>query len=91
MPRLSLRIEDLAHPGASIFLEAVNPLTALRDAVLASFTWLYTPETVPKKLAHFYCSCLASCRLASVSHHIDDTCSSLFRTPLSSEVYKLWS
>ncbi|KAG5642169.1 hypothetical protein DXG03_003530 [Asterophora parasitica] len=47
IPRLSLRIENLAHPGASIFLEAVNPLAALREAVIASFTWLFTPETVP--------------------------------------------
>jgi len=50
IPHLSLRIEDLAHPGTSIFLEAVNPLTALRDAIMASFTWLYTLETAPKNV-----------------------------------------
>ncbi|KAF8079104.1 plant basic secretory protein [Lyophyllum atratum] len=50
VPQLSLRIDDLAHPPASIFLEAVDPLTALREAVIASFTWLYTPETAPKNV-----------------------------------------
>ncbi|RDB28466.1 hypothetical protein Hypma_016036 [Hypsizygus marmoreus] len=47
IPRLDLRIDDLAHPGVAVFLDAVNPLTALRDAVTASFKWLYTQETVP--------------------------------------------
>ncbi|KAG5652921.1 hypothetical protein H0H81_003064 [Sphagnurus paluster] len=50
IPKFSLRIDDLAHPGATIFLHAVDPLAALRDAVVASFTWLYTLETVPKNV-----------------------------------------
>jgi len=48
-PQFDLRVEDLSHPGVSIFFEAVQPLTALRDAVVASYKWLYTPETVPTK------------------------------------------
>ncbi|KAF9056004.1 hypothetical protein BJ165DRAFT_466498 [Panaeolus papilionaceus] len=46
-PRLNLRIEDLSHEGVDIFLNAVNPKVALEEAVVASFTWLYTPETAP--------------------------------------------
>jgi hypothetical protein len=48
-PRFDLRVEDLTHPGVSIFFQSVEPLTALRDAVVASFKWLYTPETAPTK------------------------------------------
>ncbi|KAF5385022.1 hypothetical protein D9615_001110 [Tricholomella constricta] len=70
VPRLSLRIEDLAHPGASIFLEAVNPLKALRAAVIASFTWLYTPATVPKKLAHSSCPRHAVHTLTLILRHM---------------------
>lgn len=51
IPTLNLRVDDLAHPGASIFFKEVNPTIALSDAVLASFTWLYTKESVPTKLA----------------------------------------
>lgn len=48
-PQFDLRVEDLAHPGVPIFFEAVQPLAALREAVVASFKWLYTPETAPTK------------------------------------------
>ena len=47
MPSLQLHIHDLAHEGAAIFFNAVDPLLAMRNAVMASFRWLYTPETVP--------------------------------------------
>ncbi|TFK41986.1 plant basic secretory protein [Crucibulum laeve] len=48
MPKFHLRVEDLGHEGASIFFESVgNPITALQDAVVASFEWLYTRETAP--------------------------------------------
>ncbi|KAG6854145.1 hypothetical protein C0991_010056 [Blastosporella zonata] len=50
IPKLSLRIDDLSHPGARIFLNAVVPLSALRDACIASFEWLYTPDTAPKNV-----------------------------------------
>lgn len=46
-PQFDLRIEDLSHPGVSIFLASVQPLAALREAVIASFKWLYTPQTAP--------------------------------------------
>lgn len=51
IPKLSLRVEDLAHPGVAIFLDSVNPLAAIRDAIIASFAWLYTVETAPRKFA----------------------------------------
>lgn len=51
IPKFALRIDDLNHPGASIFFDAVKPLAALRDATIASFKWLYTPETVPNQSA----------------------------------------
>lgn len=52
IPQFNLRIEDLAHPGVPIFLEAVggNPVAALRNAVLSSFQWLYTPQTMPRNV-----------------------------------------
>jgi len=51
IPNLNLRVEDLSHPGATVFFEEAHPTTVLRDAVIASFTWLYTPETMPTKSA----------------------------------------
>lgn len=52
IPTLTLRIDDVNHPGVAIFLGSVaDSSIALRNAVLASFTWLYTPETIPTKLA----------------------------------------
>ncbi|KAI0334356.1 plant basic secretory protein [Cubamyces sp. BRFM 1775] len=47
IPTFNLRIEDLAHPGAKLFLDNVRPDVALRDAVTTVCSWLYTPETVP--------------------------------------------
>ncbi|KAF7302913.1 hypothetical protein MKEN_01253600 [Mycena kentingensis (nom. inval.)] len=59
IPRFNIRIEDLAHPGAVIFFEALalkdqhnvaTPLEALRYAVLATLYWLYAvPECAPTK------------------------------------------
>ena len=50
IPKFKLTIEDLDHEGVDIFLSAVQPKVALREAVIASFKWLYTPETVPTQL-----------------------------------------
>jgi hypothetical protein len=47
LPTLSIRVDTLAHPGAVLFFDAVHPTTVLRDAVAASFTWLYTPDSRP--------------------------------------------
>ncbi|TRM65843.1 hypothetical protein BD626DRAFT_397920 [Schizophyllum amplum] len=47
MPKLGIRVDDLAHKGATIFFDVVDPLGALREAVIASFTWLYTSEKHP--------------------------------------------
>lgn len=51
IPEFTLRVEDLAHPGASLFFQSVNPNLVLRNAVIASLKWLYTPETMPTKHA----------------------------------------
>ncbi|KAL4070748.1 hypothetical protein J3A83DRAFT_4094135 [Scleroderma citrinum] len=48
IPNFILKIEDLDHEGASIFLENVKPREALKLAVEASYTWLYTPLTAPR-------------------------------------------
>jgi hypothetical protein len=52
IPQFNLRIEDLAHPGVAVFLGAVGNNTAatLRTAVLSSFKWLYSPQTVPRNV-----------------------------------------
>lgn len=50
IPKFKLTIEDLDHEGVDIFLAAVEPKVALREAVIASFKWLYTPETAPTQL-----------------------------------------
>ncbi|KIJ65043.1 hypothetical protein HYDPIDRAFT_27774 [Hydnomerulius pinastri MD-312] len=47
IPNFILRVEDLDHKGASIFFENVKPSAALKLAVEASYTWLYTPLTAP--------------------------------------------
>ncbi len=49
IPEFHLRIEDIAHPGAKLFLDLVRPDVALREAVVTVCNWLYTPDTVPKK------------------------------------------
>ena len=50
MPKFKITIEDLDHEGADIFLTAVQPKVALREATLASFNHLYTSETAPTQL-----------------------------------------
>jgi hypothetical protein len=47
IPNLVLKVEDMSHPGTSIFFESVKPKEALKLAVEASYTWLYTPHTAP--------------------------------------------
>ena len=48
VPTLALRVDDLAHPGARLLFDGVRPYDALRDAVIAVYCWLYTPESVPR-------------------------------------------
>ncbi|KAJ3503053.1 hypothetical protein NLJ89_g8606 [Agrocybe chaxingu] len=50
IPKLNLRIEDLDHEGADIFLGAVKPKVALREAVMATFNQLYTLKNVPRNV-----------------------------------------
>jgi len=47
IPKFDLRVEELAHPGAVLFFALIHPTEALTEAVLASYKWLYTPETAP--------------------------------------------
>ncbi|KAI1470220.1 BSP-domain-containing protein [Daldinia caldariorum] len=42
LPRLRLHIQDVAHPGSSVFLSSVNAATVLRDSIDAIHTHLYT-------------------------------------------------
>ncbi|KAI0095217.1 plant basic secretory protein [Irpex rosettiformis] len=50
IPKLTIRCDDLAHPGAQLFFQHINPCEALREAVLAVYCWLYTPQTVPRNV-----------------------------------------
>ena len=47
LPKFKLTINDLDHEGVDIFLSAVQPKEVLREATIASFKHLYTPETAP--------------------------------------------
>lgn len=49
IPTFRLRVDDLNHPGAQLFFKNVNANEALKDACIASFVWLYTLESVPRK------------------------------------------
>lgn len=49
IPRLDVRIEDVTHAGADIFLASVRPKEVLRSAVRASFARLYTRRNAPRK------------------------------------------
>ncbi|KAI6120722.1 hypothetical protein EDD16DRAFT_1705636 [Pisolithus croceorrhizus] len=48
IPNFVLKVEDLDHDGATIFLDNVKPKEALKLAVEASYAWLYTPLTAPR-------------------------------------------
>lgn len=46
LPKLRLRIDDISHPGAAVFLGAVNASTCLSDCVREVMRHLYiSPET----------------------------------------------
>lgn len=47
VPKFNFRVEDISHPGAELFFSNVHPTKALTAAVIASFVWLYTPDSVP--------------------------------------------
>jgi hypothetical protein len=50
IPTISLRIDDLSHPGIKLFLDNVNPITVMRDSIVAVLQWLYvTTDKAPKK------------------------------------------
>ena len=51
IPTFNVRIEDLAHPGAKIFLDNIRADEALRHAVTTVCRLLYTEQTVPREYA----------------------------------------
>ncbi|KZT30925.1 BSP-domain-containing protein [Neolentinus lepideus HHB14362 ss-1] len=50
IPEFDLKVEDLTHPGATLFFDAVKPTEALQEAALSVFKWLYTQETAPQNV-----------------------------------------
>jgi len=47
-PKFVLRVEDLSHPGASLFFSEIKKVeAALKHAVKQSFDWLYTVDDAP--------------------------------------------
>lgn len=50
LPKLSLQIHDLDHPGVEVFLGAVRPVELLKLAVKASHQWLYAADKPPRKV-----------------------------------------
>ena len=54
LPKLVLRIDDLDHEGATVFLGAVNPKQALQIAVQASHQWLFSAANPPPECVCFY-------------------------------------
>jgi hypothetical protein len=79
MPKLSIKVVDLAHEGVSVFFGAVNPKQALEEAVLASFETLYTLSNVPTKyvfeLSSLYCILILN---LSGQCEGDSSCSSVY-------------
>ncbi|KAF9502176.1 plant basic secretory protein [Pleurotus eryngii] len=65
VPTFTLRVEDVAHPGAIIFFQCIQPVVDLRGAVLNSFKWLYTPENVPTNVKSIL---LVLCSMPGVAH-----------------------
>jgi len=49
IPNFVLRVDDLNHEGATIFLDNFHR-DALQTAVEASYKWLYTPLTAPTQV-----------------------------------------
>ena len=51
IPKLTLRVDDLTHPGVPVFFDNLNPTNILKDAIVSCFTWLYdnADSTVPHK------------------------------------------
>src|ERR1700712_6008379 len=47
LPKLRLEVRDLTHPGAAIFLGAVNISSCFETAVRNVLKWLYTSPTNP--------------------------------------------
>lgn len=47
IPNFQLNVDDVSHPGARVFFNSVDPAEALKDAVIAVCSWLYTLQDVP--------------------------------------------
>lgn len=49
IPEFHLSIKDLSHNGAKIFQSTTDAHEVLKEAVMASFLHLYSPENVPRE------------------------------------------
>lgn len=49
MPKLRIQVMDLSSPGAIDFFANLHPTELLREAIIAVFTTLYTPENCPRQ------------------------------------------
>jgi len=80
IPNFVLKVEDLSHPGVSIFFDCVRPKEALTLAVEASYAWLYTPITAPTQwvlrvlnpLIHYECVVNHHSQASRPSHSFSD-------------------
>ncbi|KAG2022717.1 hypothetical protein CC2G_000444 [Coprinopsis cinerea AmutBmut pab1-1] len=54
LPKFNLTIHDIDHEGVEVFLNAVRPKDVLRQAVLASYQWLYTEECPPQLIQELH-------------------------------------
>ncbi|KAH9178812.1 plant basic secretory protein [Lactarius sanguifluus] len=51
IPTVSLRIDDLSHPGAKLFLDNVDPIQIMRDSIITVLQWLYvTTDKAPRAM-----------------------------------------
>jgi hypothetical protein len=49
IPTVSLRIDDLSHPGVKLFLDNVDPTQIMHDSIFTVLQWLYvTTDKAPK-------------------------------------------
>ena len=72
LPQFTLRVENLAHPGAKLFFDHIRADEALRYAVVIVCTWLYTPDSVPTKCVACPIHQTRGLRSASVCRHHSD-------------------
>ncbi|KAF8260722.1 plant basic secretory protein [Lactarius quietus] len=51
IPTLSLRIDDLSHPGVKLFFDNVDPIQIMHDSIVTVLQWLYvTTDKAPRTM-----------------------------------------